>query len=98
MSRPSDSIEQSGSSGSSTFAFTKEHLDFVQQYHSGCDECEDVHLAGGVCPRTGMKCGDRTQATKFVFEAIEYGVKHGFILSPVNTLNDSDDRAPTREV
>ena len=60
--------------------FTSTHIDYVARYGGRCRDCADE---SGVCPGSGLPCADSRKAIKHVFDALEYGVKNGFIKSPV---------------
>lgn len=61
-------------------AFTATHIDYVARFGGRCRDCADE---SGVCPGSGLPCADSRKAIKHVFDAIEYGVKHGYIKSPI---------------
>jgi len=50
-------------------------LRYLIRYGAVCRDCADEN---GVCPQTGIGCGERRKATEFFVEALEYGTKHGF--------------------
>lgn len=60
--------------------FTSAHIDYVARSGGRCRDCADE---SGVCPGSGLPCGSSRKAIKHVFDALEYGVKNGFIKSPV---------------
>ncbi|PTT42980.1 hypothetical protein DBR23_02320 [Acidovorax sp. HMWF018] len=62
--------------------FTSAHIDYVARYGGRCRDCADE---SGVCPGSGLPCADSRKAIKHVFDALEYGVKHGYIKPPVAT-------------
>lgn len=57
---------------------TKEVVDYIARYGGKCRDCADD---GPVCPNSGMPCGGREKAIRFVLGAYNYGVKHGFLKS-----------------
>lgn len=61
------------------FAFTSEHVEYVKRYGGLCRDCADED---GVCPTSGLPCGESDKAIKHVLGAIEYGVNKGFIPPP----------------
>jgi hypothetical protein len=63
-------------------AFTDEHLAYVNRYGGNCRDCADEN---GVCPNSGLPCGGREKAIRFVFNALTYGINNGFISSPFAT-------------
>ncbi|CAN7339688.1 hypothetical protein LJR074_001928 [Acidovorax sp. LjRoot74] len=58
---------------------TKAHIDYVARYGGKCRDCADEN---GVCPGSGLPCGGARKAIQFVFDALTYGVTHGYITSP----------------
>lgn len=73
----------------------EELLRYLIRYGGTCRDCADED---GVCPQTGIGCGDRRKATEFVLEALEYGTKHGFaagyrILAPGQLDDETLERA-----
>lgn len=58
---------------------TEEVLAYVGRYGGFCRDCADHD---GVCPGSGLPCGDRQTGAKFVIEALNYGFTHGFIPPP----------------
>ena len=50
-------------------------LDFLIRYGGRCRDCADEF---GVCPTTGIGCGERRRAAAFFVGALEYGSKHKF--------------------
>jgi hypothetical protein len=72
-------------------AFTDdEHLAYVNRDGGNCRDCADEN---GVCPSSGLPCGGREKAIRFVFNALTYGINNGFISSPFPT----PPAAPTSE-
>lgn len=55
---------------------TKEVVSYVSRYGGRCRDCGDND---GVCPGSGLPCGSADKAIRHVLEAINYGVKHGYI-------------------
>lgn len=51
-------------------------IDFAVHYGPRCRDCADED---GVCPATGIGCGERQKAVEFVVDALIYGRTHGFI-------------------
>lgn len=49
-------------------------LDFLVAYGGFCRDCADEC---GICPQTGIGCGERRKASEFILRALEYGSKHG---------------------
>lgn len=70
-----------GSRHCSTFCFTSEHVDYVARYGGTCRDCADE---AGVCPSSGLPCQNKREAIRYVLEAIQYGVRNGFVSSPAN--------------
>ena len=60
-------------------SFTIAHIDYVARYGGRCRDCADE---SGVCPGSGLPCANPRKAIKHVFDALEYGVKNGFIEPP----------------
>lgn len=60
-------------------SFTIAHIDYVARYGGRCRDCADE---SGVCPGSGLPCANPRKAIKHVFDALEYGVKNGFIELP----------------
>lgn len=60
--------------------FTKEHVEYVQRYGGMCRNCADEL---GVCPSTGLPCGNSEKAIKYVLDSISYGINHKFVEHPV---------------
>lgn len=58
---------------------TKATLEYVNQFGGNCRDCADNR---GVCPNSGLPCAERGKAIKWVIDAINYGVKHGFLKVP----------------
>ncbi|WP_343638947.1 metallophosphoesterase family protein [Roseateles sp.] len=74
-------------------AFTDEHVSYAARFGGFCRDCADE---SGVCPNSGLPCGNSDKAIRHVFRAISYGVKHGFISSPFATLK-ANTPAPSDE-
>lgn len=70
----------------------KETLLYVNRFGGACRDCADNM---GVCPISMLPCEARLQAIKYVVDAINYGVKHGFL--KVNVVSPAD-RAPIEKV
>ena len=79
MQKPNYLPAISDASHCSTFAFTGEHIDYVASMGGKCRDCADEN---GICPGTGLPCAGKRLAIQYVLDAIEYGVKHGFVANP----------------
>jgi hypothetical protein len=55
---------------------TKATLEYVSQFGGRCRDCADEF---GVCPKSGLPCGQGNKAILWVIGAINYGVEHGFL-------------------
>ena len=63
------------------FAVTDALVGYVERYGGRCRDCGDED---GVCPSSGLPCGGSGKAIRHVLDALNYGVKHGFVrLSPL---------------
>lgn len=49
---------------------------YVRHYNRGCRDCADSF---GICPGSGLPCGNGEAAIRFVVKALRYGIEHGFI-------------------
>lgn len=54
----------------------KETIDYVARFGARCRDCADCN---GVCPGSGLPCGEGRKAIKWVVDAINYGVANGFL-------------------
>lgn len=60
-------------------ADSEDAVAFAIQYGPRCRDCADEN---GVCPATGIGCGDREKAVRFVLGAVAYGIKHRYLPAP----------------
>lgn len=73
-----------------TLTFTDEHVSYVEHYGGNCRDCADEN---GTCPNRGhLPCGKNGEAIRFVFRAIEYGARHGFVASPTHQQPGAEGR------
>jgi hypothetical protein len=72
-------------------------IEYLMRYGGRCRDCADNH---GVCPLTGIGCGESRRAAEHFVKAMEYATKHGFaagyrLIAPdeldMQTLELSDD-------
>lgn len=54
----------------------QETVDYVLRYGPRCRDCADEN---GVCPSSGLPCGNGGKAVRHVIAALNYGLKHGFL-------------------
>lgn len=59
---------------------------YVARWGGNCRDCADEN---GVCPNTGLPCGGARKAIEHVIRALQYGVEHGYIASPINAASDA---------
>lgn len=52
-----------------------ELVEYLLHFGGRCRDCADEN---GVCPQTGIGCGERKKAIEYLLGALEYGTKHGF--------------------
>jgi hypothetical protein len=64
-----------------------EAVAYVKQYGGNCRDCADHD---GVCPSSGLPCGDRATATRFVLDALRYGVTNGYVRNPLTQLTATE--------
>jgi hypothetical protein len=58
---------------------TKEVVSYIARYGPRCRDCADEF---GICPSSGLPCGDAAKAIRHVLEAYNYGLKHGYLSVP----------------
>jgi hypothetical protein len=51
-------------------------VEYIAQYGATCRDCADNN---DVCPTSGLPCGGRKKAIRWVLRALNYGLKHGFL-------------------
>ncbi len=49
---------------------------YVSRFGGFCRDCADED---GICPQSGLPCAGRGKAIRFVLEALDYGLDHGFL-------------------
>lgn len=54
-------------------------VDYVWRYGGRCRDCADEN---GICPLSGLPCGEARKAIEWVIGAINYGLKNGFLPAP----------------
>lgn len=59
----------------------EETVRYVSRWGGFCRDCADM-ADEGVCPYSGLPCGDRDRAVRHVIEALNYGYKHGYLKFP----------------
>ena len=69
---------------------TDEVVRYVGRYGGFCRDCADEN---GVCPASGMPCGDDGKAVRHVISALNYGFGHGFIKAPPLPLPGGEEKA-----
>jgi hypothetical protein len=57
----------------------EDEVAFATHYGPRCRDCADED---GVCPASGIGCGEREKAVRFVLGAVAYGREYGFIRKP----------------
>lgn len=60
-------------------AFSGDVLSYIRSYGGSCRDCAD---GDGVCPSSGLPCGDPDSAITHVLNALAYGINNGFLPSP----------------
>jgi hypothetical protein len=65
---------------------TNELVNYIARYGGRCRECADED---GVCPTSGLPCGEYDKAIRHVLKALNYGVSHGFL--PASTIASPPD-------
>lgn len=58
---------------------TEEMVQYAKRYGGMCRDCADEN---GICPTDGIACGGKETAVRFAADAINYGIKNGFIANP----------------
>lgn len=73
---------------------TGEVIRYVQRYQgrNGCRDCADE---AGFCPSTGIGCGESDKAIRFVLEAVNYGVSHGYLRFAQQTASGQGEGGAT---
>lgn len=77
-------IHGGGDAGRVPHAAKTPREQFLVEYGPRCRDCADE---SGVCPSTGIGCGERQQAVRWMLSAIEYGEQKGFIAAPPGRIN-----------
>lgn len=63
---------------SKAIPITKEVVSYIARYGGRCRDCADNN---GVCPNSGLPCGEADKAIRHVLRAYNYGVENGFLKS-----------------
>ncbi len=53
---------------------------YVARWGGNCRDCADE---SGVCPNSGLPCGGARKAIEHVIKALQYGVRHGYVVNPL---------------
>ena len=61
-------------------------VQYVTHYGPQCRDCADED---GVCPATGIGCGQRAKAAAFVVDALIYGAKHSYVPAALSPALDN---------
>lgn len=62
---------------------TNELVRYIARYGGSCRDCADED---GVCPTSGLPCGEAERAIRHVLKALNYGVSNGYLpASPIST-------------
>lgn len=51
-------------------------VDYISRYGGRCRDCADED---GVCPHSGLPCGNAEKAIRHVIKAYNYGISNGFL-------------------
>jgi hypothetical protein len=86
-----DEVERLQAAQAVPTGFTKDHTYYVSRWGGNCRDCADEN---GVCPNSGLPCGDASKAIEHVLKALEYGVKHGYISNPLAASPSATQPAP----
>lgn len=67
---------------------------YVSRWGGKCRDCADEN---GVCPNSGLPCGGAQKAIEHVIKALQYGVQHGFIVSPLAAAPSAQRATPPNQ-
>jgi len=68
---------------------TDEVVGYVMRYGGMCRDCADEN---GICPRAGLPCesAPARKAVRHVIEAVNYGLRHGYLSRAANAPMPAD--------